>query len=197
MRRLFVLLVFVVSLESEIVDRVAIRIGYQPITELQIDAELRVTALLNHKPIERNANSRHNAADRLIQQFLIEREMQISRYPRPSTTEVAGYFHQVEEDFGDSSHLDAALRSDSLDRATLLQHLAVQLAVLRFIETRFRPEVSISDSDVRAFQRQHAGADEQSVRQEMTEKRVDEALSAWLEEARKRFVIVYLDKSLQ
>jgi hypothetical protein len=56
----------------------------------------------------------------------------------------------------------------------------------------------VSDADVQAFMRdQPTRMDANSARQQLVETRADEALSAWLEEARKQFNIVYLDKELQ
>jgi hypothetical protein len=205
MKIFFVALAFLGCLQAEIVDRVAIAIGYQVISELEIDEELRVTALLNHKSIPHDVNSRRDAADRLIQQFLVQGEMQASRYPAPEPKEIAEYAARVAQDFGGSSSLNQALANYRLDAATLERHLAVQLATLRFIEARFRPEVSVSDAEVEAFiqaERQTGPphppqADRDFVRQEIAAKQTDEALAVWLEEARKRFDIIYVDKTLQ
>lgn len=199
------LLLMVFCLRAEIVDRVALAIGYQSITELQLDEELRVTALLNHKPIARDASARRDAADRLIQQFLIEREMQVSRYPAPETRDVDRYLARVDKDFGSGAKLAQVLAEYQLDAATLRHHLEVQLAALSFIEARFRPEVSVSDAEVDAFLKAEqkpgspgrAQVNRDQVRQQITDKQTDEALAVWLEEARKRFNIVYLDQSLQ
>ncbi len=199
-KTLLLLFAFSIALRSEVLDRVAISIGYRPITELEIDEELRVAALLSHKPVLHDHSARHDAADRLVQQFLIEREMQVSRYPAPTPPEVDAYLRQVENDFGGSSNLDAALKTDDLDRPTLLHHLAVQLAILRFVDIRFRPEFSVSDADVRTYLEREPAAsslDPAALRRQILEKRTDDALAVWLAEARKQFNIVYLDKSLQ
>ena len=185
-------------LRSETIDKVAIAIGHRAITQSEIDEELRVAALLNHQPVVRTQDSRRDAADRLIQQFLIKREMQLNRYPAPSDAELAGYLDQVEKDSGGPSHLAAALRTYDLDKSTLESHLTLQLETLKFIETRFRPELSVSDADVQALAgRQATTLDKDSVRRRLTEQRADEALGIWLEEARKQFDIVYLDNTLR
>ncbi len=175
MRLFLIFALMAASLQAEVVDRVAIAIDYQAITQLQIDEELRVTALLNHKPVVRDTNSRREAADRLVQQFLIKREMEVSRYPQPDSAEIDKYLAGVKADLGESSQFVPLLKRYELDEATLKDHLTLQLTTLRFIEFRFRPGVSVNDS----------------------EKRTDEALNAWLVEARKRFSIVYLDKTLE
>ena len=198
MKAALVLLALTVALKGEIIDRVAIAIGNRTITELQIDEELRVTALLNHRPLTRDDKARRDAADRLIQQFLIRGEMRVSRYPDPEPAQIAAYREQVAKDFGGITQLDQQISRYGLDKDTFMRHLEGQLAILRFIEIRFSQEVSVTDADVQAFMRdQPTRMDANSARQQLVGIRTDEALSAWLEEARKQFSIVYLDKELQ
>lgn len=198
MKALLVLLALTFGLKGEIIDRIAVAIGNRTITELQIDEELRVTALLNHKPLIRDQKARRDAADRLVQQFLIRGEMRVSRYPDPEPREIAAYRDQVARDFGGMTGLDRQIAQYGLDNDTFMRHLEAQLAILRFIEIRFSQEVLVSDADVQAFMRdQPTRMDAKSARQQLVEARTDEALSAWLEEARKQFNIVYLDKELQ
>jgi hypothetical protein len=198
MRLFLALFALTITLNAEIIDRVAIAIGNRTITELQIDEELRVTALLNHKPLIRDQRARRDAADRLVQQFLIRGEMRVSRYPDPEPADVAAYQDQVAKDFGGATELDRQIGQYGLDKATFMRHLEVQLAVLRFIDIRFSQEVSVSDADVQAFVHdEQSQIDTNSARRQLVERRTDEALAAWLEEARKQFNIVYLDKTLQ
>lgn len=198
MKAFLVLLALTIALKGEIVDRVAIAIGNRTITELQIDEELRVTALLNHKPLIRDQQALRDAADRLIQQFLIRGEMRVSRYPDPEPAEIAAYRDQVTKDFGDAAQLDQQIAKYGLNKDIFMRHLEAQLAILRFVNIRFSQEVSVSDADVQAFMRdQPTRMDINSARRQLVETRTDEALSAWLEEARKQFNIVYLDRELQ
>jgi hypothetical protein len=162
---------------ATVVDRVAIAIGYQVITAAQIDEELRVTALLNHQPVARTANARRDAADRLVQQFLIRRETEVAHYPPPSSADADAYVAQIEHALGGGASLARSLAEYDVDRGALRNHLILQLATLRFIEFRFRPESYADPADA--------------------ERRTDEALNIWLEEARKRVSIIYLDKALQ
>jgi hypothetical protein len=198
MRAFLALLALTVALKGEIIDRVAIAIGNRTITELQIDEELRVTALLNHKPLIRDQEARRDAADRLVQQFLIRGEMRVSRYPDPEPADIAAYRDQVAKDFGGAAELDRQIARYGLDKTTFMRHLEAQLAILRFIEIRFSQQVSVSDADVQSLMHTNQSqTDASSARRQLVARRTDEALAAWLEEARKQFNIVYLDKALQ
>jgi hypothetical protein len=158
---------------AEIVDRIAITVDRQVITELQIEEELRVTAFLNHSPLSRDVNTRHAAADRLVAQLLVAREMQISHYQPEAAGKTDEYLAQVRATFKNDADYRAALVSYGITERILEQHLATQLNTLRFVEVRFRPNVD--------RQEEHA----------------DQILDIWLEEARKQVSIVYHDKELQ
>jgi hypothetical protein len=197
---------------AEVIDRLAIAVGHEVITELQLDEELRVTAMLNHKPVLRSLEERRAAADRLVEQLLIKREMQLSRYSLPDSTDIDKYYLQIEQANGGAAELDKTLRESNLTPETLRSHLELQLTELKFIEVRFRPDVMVSDADVEAaYQRQaaawpeaHPGqpqpsleASREPLRQMLLEQRTDAALNTWLGESRKRVRVVYFDKALE
>jgi hypothetical protein len=212
MYRLLLILCVLLPLRAEILDRIAITVGRQVITELQLDEELRVTAFLNHQPMARNPEARRAAADRLIQQLLVRREMELSHYPLPEAAAIDKIFEQVRNAVPLATDFKAELRKYDLTESVLREHLTTQLMTLQFIELRFRPELGVSPTDIENYyQRQlltwkaeHPGqraptlADSKElIRKTLAEQRTDEALDAWLEARRKQDSIVYLDRSLE
>jgi hypothetical protein len=187
------------SLGAEIVDRLAVAVGQQTITQLQLDEEIRVTALLNRRPVARDVETRRAAADRLVEQLLIRREMEQSRYPLPGQEDVDLYLEQIRTQNGGEAGLAKALAAYKLTESTLRQHLEAQLVTLRFIEYRFRPDADVSDEEIEAAYKGEAGRNttRESIRTTLMEARTDAALNAWLAESRRQINIVYLDKSLQ
>jgi parvulin-like peptidyl-prolyl isomerase len=195
------------------VDRLAIAVGSTVITELQIDEDLRVAALLNGQPISRDTESRRAAADRLVEQLLIQHEIELSRYPLPSDEEVSTVYSSIEQTLGGAERTRELLDKYTVSLATLRAHLKAQLTTLRFIEFRFRPDVNISDHDVdEAYRRQVSALHEADasatppaldvkqrakISQDLLEERTDAALNSWLAESRKQINIVYIDSSLQ
>ncbi len=170
-------------LQAEIVDRLAITVGRQSITELQLDEELRVTAFLNNQAVSRTPDARRAAADRLVEQLLLEREMELSRFPQPSPEDLAQYVAKLESAYGSPDRFRDTLRQYDLSADVLDEHLKLQLAILRFVEYRFRAGVLSSPGSPGV--------------QILSPEQTDEALAAWLEESRKQVNIVYVDKSLQ
>ncbi len=205
-------LVLLRPLGGETIDRLAITVGHQIITQLQIDEELRVTAMLNHEPtVDRTLEARRDAADRLVEQLLIKFEMEISRYDSPGSVDVDKYYQQIEEVNGGAADFEKTLLVFNLTPQVLRSHLELQLTELKFIDVRFRPDVSVPDADIEAayqarianWKQTHSGppptleASHDSLRAMLVEERTDSALNTWLAESRKRVRIVYLDKTLQ
>ncbi len=212
MRAFFLALCLLSSLHAEVIDRLAVTVGREIITELQIDEEIRVTAFLNHQEVNRNLDARRAAADRLVNQLLVKHEMELSHYPLPDAEDVNAYAARVRAAFEENSNFDQELAAYQLTNDTLKEHLALQLTMLRFVEFRFRPDVTVSDTEIEssyeqklaAWKTDHPGVPapslaswRDSIRQSLLEARTDEILNIWLEENRKQWNIVYLDKSLQ
>ena len=196
---------------ADVIDRVAIAVGRHVITETQLDEEILVTAFLNEKPISRDLPSRRAAADRLIEQFLIQRELETSHYPPPAAADVDAYRAKVQSQLGGATSFARSLQQYGLSESILHEHLALQLTILRFVESRFQSDLPVTDAEIEMFYTNEllkAGTDSSivptpssksrdSVRQIIAEQHTDAALKAWLDDARRRFAIVFLDKSLQ
>lgn len=210
MRYLACLCLLASALHGEIIDRLAITIDQRVITEAQLDEEIRVTAFLNQEPISRDADTRRNAADRLIEQELVRRDMEVSRYPMPTQSEVDVLLADTKQQIG-PARFASQLSQYNLTADTIREHLRFQLMMLRFIDFRFRPDIQVSETDIRDYYNQelekwkasHTGAPpslEESragIEKAITSQRIDYAVSAWLEETRKQVRIIYLDKELE
>lgn len=203
---------FALAACPEIVDRLALVVGQQVVTELQLDEEIRVTAFLNRQPVIRDPAARRAAADRLVQQMLVKREMDLSHYPLPAQAEVSEYVKGIQRQQGlSSSTFTQALSEYELTEETLKDHLALQLTTLRFIQYRFQPEIDVPETaiinrykaEIVNWKTRHTGPpptldqSKDSIREALLEERTDNALNAWIEDARKRVNIRYLDKTLQ
>lgn len=197
MRRFWLIALFILPLRAGIIDRIAIIVDQQVITEAQINEEVRVTALLNDEAIHENDEARRAAADRLVQQLLVKREMDLGNYPPPTAQEVQSYYDQVTQTLGGAARFSHEIASYKVTSEVLQQHLALQLTTLRFIEYRFRPDFSVSEEEIAAYRKRHAGLSSDAAHEAVIEERTDQILAAWLEESRKQVNIIFLDKALQ
>jgi peptidyl-prolyl cis-trans isomerase SurA len=209
--RLIWLLVFSTLLPAEIIDRVAISVGNQVITEGQIDLEVRVTDFLNHESLDLAAVQRKKAADRLIEQTLIKRDMEFSHYPLPVLADADPSLQDVKANFAGDAQYQDALQRYRITEEDLKERLLWELTVLRFIDYRFRPGIQILDSEVRAYYEQQLPEFRQEgskpapelseVRSQITElltqQRIDESLDRWLADTRLQVAIHYHDEALR
>ncbi len=209
--RLFLLFAILAVLPAgaEVVDRVAVAAGTKVITESEIALRIRLTAFQNGELPDLSLPSRQQAAARLIDQKLIEREMEVGRYPHlqePLTKKLLNEFLQ-ENYNSDPAALVLALTEYALFPEDLEEDLARQADLLTFLNLRFRPAVQVSDDAVRKSfdERTPAGAaaDEQAfsslraaIEQRLTTEEADTDLDVWLQDQKARTKIVYVEREL-
>ena len=98
----------------------------------------------------------------------------------------------------------------SLSEEQLRARLLWQLTVLRFIDQRFRNGVLVSDDEVHAYYDQHAAelkrqhpgnssfeAEHEAIRNSLEAERIDQNFNMWLEQARQRTRIEYLQEAFK
>jgi len=197
--------------QGEIIDRIAISVGNQVITEGQIDEEIRLTDFLDHEKLNLDVAERKKAASRLIEQALVKRDLELSRYPLPSSTDADASLHDVKISYSPESLYQQKLQEYQLDEDALKRRLLWQLTLLRFIDYRFRPGIQIPDADINAYYDQELDKWKQQgiqpiptledsrakIEDILTERRIDQALDAWMGETRKQVTINYLDEKLK
>lgn len=180
-----------VPLGAVIVDRVAITVGNKVITESEIDLRIRLTAFENDEKADLSLTARRQAAQRLIDQKLVEREMDVGRYPR------------VTPEAPKQLPADQALKlkEDGLTQEDLARDLTWQSELLTFVSLRFRPAVQVTDQDVEKYFKDKSLKGELNdvrgqIEQTLTGERADKELDLWLQDQRKRTRIDYAEKDL-
>jgi len=196
---------------AEIIDRIAISAGNQVITETQIDEEVRVTEFLNGAKLDVSAAEKKKAADRLIEQALVKREMDLSRYPLPALSDADKQFEMLSASYANPAQFQDALQTYRITPDEVKRRLWWQLTVLRFVEFRFRPGIQIPDADVQAYYKQQLAKWQQEgvqaipsfeesraqIEEILTQRRIDEELDRWLAQVRMQVAIQYLDEALK
>lgn len=198
-------------LPAEIIDRIAISVGNQVITESQIEEELQVTAFLNREKLDLSALEKKQAAARLIEQTLVKREMEFSRYPLPADADADESLKSVTSRYADPTLYETALHQYGIDADALKRRLLWQLTLLRFVDYRFRSGIQLQDADVQAYYQQQVAKWRQQgvqpiptledargqIEEILTQQRIDQSLETWLTETRTQVAIRYRDETLQ
>jgi hypothetical protein len=195
----------------EIIDRIVITVANQVIAQSQIEDEIRVTAFLNREKVDLSAEARKQAAGRLIEQALVKREMDLSRYPLPELSDAGESLRSLKDMYPSETDFQNALRASGITVDELTRRLWWQLTLLRFIDYRFRPGIQIPAADVQAYYRRQVSEWEQKgtkpiptfeesrdqIEEILTQRRIDQALEQWIEDTRKQVAITYLDPAFQ
>ncbi len=126
------------SAAAAVVDRIAVVVGKTVITESEVSQEVRLTQFLNQQPLDLGPEQRRAAADRLVDQQLIRNEMDIGQYRMPTPAEADAMLQKFrQEHYGSDAELRSALAKYGLNENQLKQQLTWQLAALRFTDQRF------------------------------------------------------------
>jgi hypothetical protein len=198
-------------LDAEIIDRIAISVGNQVITEGQVGEELRLTAFLNHEKLELSIAERKKAAGRLIEQVLVKRDLDLSRYPVPTPADAEASLQDVKSSYVPESVYRQMLQEYGISEDALKRRLLWQLTLLRFVDFRFRPGIQIPEADVKTYYDQELTKWKQQgiqpvptledsrpkIEEILTQERIDQALDTWMAETRKQVTINYLDEALK
>ena len=198
---------------GEIIDRVAVTVDRVVITESDLVTHIRVAAFLNGEPAEITPEAKRRAAEQMVEQVLVRREMELSRYPAPSPEDVGPLLENVLRQRGlDLAKLAEALAAYRITEQDLRESLLLQLTLLRFIEYRFRPGVAVSDDEIEAYYRNEFLPDweqrndapppaledvRDDIEEVLIERHVDEALDQWLEQAKTQAKIEYRREAFQ
>jgi len=209
--RLILSAILALGVQAEIIDRIAVSVGTQVITEDQINDEIRVTAFLNHEKPDLGPAEKKQAAERLVEQTLIRREMRLTHYPVPPISAAADSIKEIEAQYPNREAFLKALDEYGISEDDLRQHLWWQLTLLKFIDERFRPTVQLTNAEIRQHYREQVEKWRQqgvspiptfeesrsAMDKALTEERVDQALDRWLGDARTQVDIKYRKEAFQ
>jgi len=190
------------SARAEIIDRVAVLVGDRVITQSEMLLQMRVAAFLNADPVNLDAANKRQAAERLIAQTLIRREMDLSRYPAPNLPEADAVLATLRKEprFAGDEKFAGELARYEVTEEDVRQQLLWQLTLLRFVEYRFRPAVAPSEQDLRGYyekqflprwRKRNAPPPAPSfddslpeIEKAVSDRMLDDALERWLKQAR-------------
>jgi hypothetical protein len=197
--------------EAVIIDRVAIVNGNSIVKDSDIDRDIRVTDFLNGQPLSFAETARRAAANRLLDQGFIRREIRTGDYPAASMEEADRQLSKLElQRFRTHSAFESALQRYGLTELDLRTQFKWQLTVLSFVEQRFRPAAYVSDEEIQAYfskhqaelKRQFPGKTSvDDLRGKITDliagEKTNQFFFAWLDAQRQQTTIQYHEQDLK
>ena len=195
MRRSFLTIFLALAAGAAVLDRVAVVIGNDVITESEVEQELRLDEFMSSQAPDLSPGQRRACAGRMVDQQLIRHEMEISRYAGPKATEADSMLQTLRgQRFHDNqAEYQAALRKYGITEDEVKQYLLWQLTVLRFTDQRFGSNTQSADGaapeDPTATQPGQTGptAGQDSADRlapQAQQNPVDQQMDAWLQQAR-------------
>lgn len=217
LRHLVVLLLVVVSMAptvssaKELLDRVAITVGLEVITEQEIYEQVRIAAFLDGKTPEYTQQVLRDTADRMVTQRLLLLDMRANGFPMPAEEELDALMEASKrEHWGSVEAFEASAREAGLDPIAIRLFLRGMLATEQYVNFRFRSAVRVSESALlEVYLERYPPSQEPNAPPPPEFEQVREALEAglqeetmnqnierWLEDARERAGLRYMPEVL-
>ena len=186
---------------AEIIDRIAVTVDDTVITESEVLLQIRLAAFQNGEQPDFSTQKKRDAADKLVEQILIRREIETARYPTAESPDVEPAMADLKKRYGGEAGFRKALAEYRLTEQEVRDQLKWQLTLIPFIDVRFKPGVQIADRDLREYyektlvlewRRTGQGTppsfeeSREEIQERMTDQRADQALDFWLGEARRQ-----------
>ncbi len=206
MRKLPLLWMFVFTLASlghaaDVVDRIVATVNGHVILQSDWDDAIRFEAFVEGRPLDRLSDQdRNRALDRLIDQELLREQAQGVDAAQPPAEEVQQRIMDLQKEHKatTSSAWHSVLAHYGLAQKQVETWLAHDIAVLHQVEARIRPTVQIPPQTIESYYQQtflpelrKSGAQDVplaqvsgKIREILTEQKVNELFSSWLQALR-------------
>lgn len=191
------LLLLAVLCPAEVVERIAASVGNSVITEGEVLREVRLTAMLNEEPFDASPARKRSAAERLVEQMLVRKELELAHYPAPHEGDIEPLLKKLDR---------KRLLEYRLTEQDLRQHFLWQLQLLRFVDFRFRLGVQVSAADIDEYYRKRIvpaspgvtlEQAREAIEKTIASERADRQLDVWIKESRARSRIEFREEALQ
>jgi hypothetical protein len=131
---------------QETVDGVAARVENDIILLSDIRALSRYQQFLDGK-----SETDGQILDRLIDQWIVRTEANVSRFPRPSDADIERDLERLEKSFTSTEEYEARKKQSGLSNAEVRGIVEAQLYLSNYLDSRFRPGVQIDPKTIEDF----------------------------------------------
>jgi hypothetical protein len=145
---LFVLATAAFLRAQEVVDRIVARVENDVILLSDVRELKEYQEMLDGK-----SESDSAILDRLIDQWIVRSEAQLSRFPEPKEEEIDREVSRVAKSFNSSEEYEARKKQSGLNDAEMRKIVAAQLYLSNYLDSRFRPSAQIDEKAIEDFYR--------------------------------------------
>jgi hypothetical protein len=203
-----------VAAGGELLDRVAVSAGQQVVTLGAVLRQLRMEALATGEAMVDTAENRRRAASRLVDQGIVLREIELSRFLQPSMAEAEAALERYLKQSGQTrEQFQARVKSMGFSEEDFEHELQSRISVLRFIDFRFAPGIQVSDEEIEKYYREEYTAqyrklspgtavppleeEREGIVRVLTARAANAAMEQWLERTREAAGVKYFEAAFR
>lgn len=178
---------------GQVVDRIVARIESEILTLSEVRELGRYQQL-----VQGASEAQEKLLDRLIDQWIIEREATSGRFSRPSAAEVDREIARLTAEAGGEEAFRARLRELGLEVAAVRRLIESQMYLSRYLDYRFRPAAQVEPEQIETYYREQLTPQlrargesvpplesvAERIRELLTQQEIDRRAERWLADAR-------------
>ncbi|HLZ13334.1 MAG TPA: hypothetical protein VKP58_12165 [Candidatus Acidoferrum sp.] len=186
---------------QKVVDRIVARVDEEIVLQSDVEQLARYQALVDGK-----AESDAIILERLIDQWIVRKEAEASRFPAASDADVERGIQRLMRSFAKPEDYEAQRAKAGLSEADVRQMVTAQVYLSNYLDSRFRPTVQVDEKAIKDFYEQAVMARAKARGQEppsfdaardviqeaLIQKGINEQADKWLKESRERLRITKL-----
>ncbi len=189
---------------QQVVDRIVARVEDEIILQSDVEQLARYQTLVDGK-----AESDAQILDRLIDQWIVKKEAEVSRFPAASDADVERGTQRLLRSFAKKEDFDAQREKAGLSEEDVRQIVAAQAYLSNYLDSRFRPTVQVDEKAIQDFydktvvprakargqQPPTFDAARDVIQEVLIQQGINEQADKWLKESRTRLSITkYLNE---
>ncbi len=137
---------------ADVVDRVVATAGQQVVTLSAVRRQLRIEALVADREPEFTPATMRKAAERLIDQAMVLREMELSAYAPPPMSEAQAVLEKfISNRKQTPEQFQAQVARVGFSEDDFKKEVLWRISVQRFVNFRFAPGVQVSDEEIERY----------------------------------------------
>lgn len=188
---------------QQLVDRIVARVENDVVLLSDVKELQQYQQLVGEK-----SESDSAILDRLVDQWIVRSEAELSRFPRPGEEEVDRGVSRVVKSFNSAEEYENRRKQCGLTDAEVRKLVAAQLYLSNYLDSRFRPSAQIDEKAIEEFYASAVvtrakargqepptlDASREVIREALVQSDIDEQAGRWLKESRAR---VHVQKFLE
>jgi hypothetical protein len=131
---------------QEVVDRIVARVENDIILLSDVQELQRYQEL-----VEGKSESGSAILDRLIDQWIVRSEADLSQFPQPNESEIDRGVSRVEKSFASPAEYEDRKKQSGLTDAEVRKIVASQLYLSNYLDSKFRPSAQVDEKAIQDF----------------------------------------------